>query len=157
MRDDARGLSNALVEGADPGSLLRSPVEDPPNLLVMTSGPQPPNSAALLRGAEMGHVLEQLAADADLVVVDAPPLLPVADTRALLDQPQLDAYLLVGREDFTKRDEARYTKQLLDSRELRGVGLVINCARQLAGGRHYQYEAADRSVGVGRARQGSAQ
>jgi Mrp family chromosome partitioning ATPase len=40
-----------------------------------------------------GGLLEQLATEADLVVVDTPPLLPVADTQALLDQPQLDAYL----------------------------------------------------------------
>jgi polysaccharide biosynthesis transport protein len=154
VSDDSRGLSSALVGGVDPGSLLRSPVEGPPNLLVLTSGPQPPNSAALLRSAEMGRLLERLANDADLVVVDAPPLLPVADTQALLDHPQLDAYLVVGRVYFTKRDEARYTRQLLEPRELRGVGLVVNCVRKLAGG-HYYYDAPDTSAEVGITRQAS--
>ena len=137
LSDDAMGLSSALAAGVDPGSLLRSPVPGLPNLLVMTSGPQPPSSAALLRGPEMGRLLEQLAADADLVVLDAPPLLPVADAQALLDHTQLDAYLIVARVNFTKRDEARNVRQRLERRELNGVGLVINGVRHLAGGDYY--------------------
>ena len=103
----------------------------------MTSGPQPASSAALLRGPEMGALLERLAADADLVILNAPPLLPVADAQALLDHPQLDAYLIVARVNFTKRDEARKVRQLLERRELSGVGLVINGVRDLAGGDYY--------------------
>lgn len=152
---DPTGLSTALVEGVDPGSLLRSPVGGLPNLLVMTSGPPPPNSGALLGSAEMGRLLEQLAADAELVVVDAPPLLPVADTQVLLDNPQLDAYLVVGREYFTKRAEARSTRQLLEPRELRSVGLVVNCVRRLAGGQ-YDYGATDSPAGVATARDRNA-
>ena len=105
-----------------------------PSLLVMASGPEPPSSAALLGSAEMARLLEQWAADADLVVIDAPPLLPVADTQVLLDHPRVDAYLIVGRENFTKRDDARSTAQLLEPRKLRGVGLVVNGVRRLAGG-----------------------
>lgn len=138
LKDDGMGLSSALVGGVDPGSLLRSPVPGLANLLVMTSGPLPPSSAALLHGPEMGGLLEQLAADADLVVLDAPPLLPVADAQALLDHPQLDAYLIVARANFTKRDEARIARQRLDRRELSGVGLVINGVPHLTGGEYYR-------------------
>jgi polysaccharide biosynthesis transport protein len=146
VSDDSTGLTTALMAGADPGSLLRSPVRGMPNLLVMTSGPRPSNSAALLRSTEMGRLLDQLSADVDLVVLDAPPLLPVADGQALLDNPQLDAYLVVGRVYFTRRDEARYTRQQLDRRELSGVGLVVNGVRRLTGGDHYRGSRIGRPV-----------
>ena len=150
---DAMGLTNALVRGVDPGSLLRSPMPDLPNLLVMTSGPQPPNSTALLRSPQMGELLGQLAADADLVVLDAPPLLPVADAQALLDHPQVDAYLIVGRVNFTKRDEARVTRQRLDQRELAGVvGLAINGVHHVAGGSYYGERSTGRLGRRGRRR-----
>lgn len=143
---DALGLTDVLARGIDPGSVLSSPIPELPSLLVMSSGPHPSSSAALLRSAETGRLLEQLAADADLVVLDAPPLLPVADTLALLDHPQLDVCLIVGRAAFTKRKEAQYTRQRLEGHALTGVGLVVNGVRHLAGDYHY-----DRRPKIGRA------
>jgi capsular exopolysaccharide synthesis family protein len=148
ITDHSPGLAAAVAVGMDPGPLLRSPVQGLPKLRVLTSGPHPPNSAALLRSAEMGHLLEQLAADADLVVLDSPPLLPVADAQALLDLPQLDAYLIVGRVNFTKRDEARYARQRLERRRLTGVGLVVNGVRQVAGAYRYYGPPGTSPVGA---------
>ena len=135
--DASGGLSTALMPGADPTSLLQAPVQGLPQLLVLTSGPQPPNSYALLSSREMGHLLEQLAAYADLVILDAPPLLPVADAQALLDQIELDAYLVVGRINFTKRDDARITRKRLERRSRTSVGLVVNGVHEIAGGDVY--------------------
>jgi succinoglycan biosynthesis transport protein ExoP len=100
----------------------------------------------------MTRLLEQWAADADLVVIDAPPLLPVADTQVLLDEPRVDAYLIVGRDHFTKRDDARSTAQLLEPRKLRGVGLVVNGVRRLAGGTSYYSATGSSSAGVANGR-----
>jgi len=144
---DPRGLTTALLGEVDPSS-LRSPVPGVPNLLVMGSGPKPASSAAVLRSAEMGRLLEQLASDADLVVLDAPPLLPVADAQALLNQPQIDAHLIVGRVNFTKRDQARYTHQRLEQRGLGGMGLVVNAVERLPVGGYYTPRRPNRlSVG----------
>jgi capsular exopolysaccharide synthesis family protein len=137
LGDNYVGLANALLEPVDPDSLLRAPVQGLPNLLVLTSGPEPPNSAVVLRSPAMGHLLDHFAAHADLVVVDAPPMVPVADGQALLDVAQLDAYILVSRVNFTKRDEARRAHQLMERRNLSRVGLVVNGVRQLTGGGYY--------------------
>jgi capsular exopolysaccharide synthesis family protein len=142
ISDNATGLTTALVEDVPVDSLLHAPVVNLPNLLVIPSGPPEPNSATLLRSAEMGRLLEQLAGTADLVVIDAPPLLPVADAQALLEHPELDAVLVVGRVDFTKRDEARRAHHLLDRRGVSVVGLVVNGVRDLAGGEYYGKRAA---------------
>jgi polysaccharide biosynthesis transport protein len=144
LTDDSTGLSTALLEDIDPLSVLRSPVPGLPNLQVMTCGPQPPNSYVLLKSRRMGNLLEQLAAEADLVVLDAPPLLPVADAQALLDRSELDACLVVGRLNFTKRDEARLTRRRLDRGQLSAVGLVVNGVRELTGGDAYYTKAPPR-------------
>ena len=132
------GLTTALVGGIPANSLLQVPFDDLPTLLVMPSGPPEANSATLLRSGEMGHLIEQLGETADLVVIDAPPLLPVADAQALLEHPELDAVLIVARVDFTKRDEARRAHQLLQRRNLPAIGLVVNDVRDLAGGEYYR-------------------
>jgi capsular exopolysaccharide synthesis family protein len=141
IRDESTGLSVVLLSDVDPVTMLHAPVAGLPKLQVLTCGPQPPNSYALLRSRSMGELLETLAAEADVVVLDAPPLLPVADAQALLDHSQLDAYLVVGRLNFTKRDEARHTRQVLERGHLRGLGLVVNGIRELAGGDVYYHKA----------------
>jgi capsular exopolysaccharide synthesis family protein len=136
------GLTTALVEGVPIDSLMHAPVAGTPSLLVIPSGPPEPNSATLLRGQEMGRILEQLTSTADLVVIDAPPLLPVADAQALLEHPELDAVLVVGRVEYTKRDEARRAHHLLERRGVRDIGLVVNGVRDIAGGTYYGRRAA---------------
>lgn len=155
MTDDSTGLSTVLMTDRDPLTALRSPEPELPKLQVMTCGPRPPHSYALLRSGGMGDLLEMLAAEADVVILDAPPLLPVADAQALLDHPQLDAYVIVGRLNFTKRDEARQTSQVLEQRRhLRALGLVVNGVRELTGGDLYYAKAREpdprMSVAVGR-------
>ena len=141
-RSGAPGLTTALLRDMDPVALLDSPLPDLTNLRVMTSGPHPHNPVALLGSSRMADVLERLAEPADLVVLDAPPLLPVADTHALLDHPQVDAYLVVGRVGYTKRDEARLARQRLARRDLVNMGLVVNGGHQRAGGYDYHSDPA---------------
>ncbi len=135
--EHSAGLSATLIAGTDPQLAMRPVVSDFPNLHVITSGRQPPNSAALLRSVEMANLLDRLSEYADLIVLDAPPLLPVADAQALLTLPQVDSCLIVGRMNFTKRDETRYARRRLDRIKLSGLGLVVNDVRQLAGGDDY--------------------
>ena len=135
----APGLTTALMRGTDPVELLYTPLPELLSLRVLPAGPQPHNPVALLGSSQMGALLEQCTREADLVVVDAPPLLPVADTDALLDHRQVDAYLVVGRIGVTKRDEAHLARQRLDRRDPIGLGLVVNGVQEIAGG-YYAYD-----------------
>jgi capsular exopolysaccharide synthesis family protein len=127
---DSRGLTNALVSGASARELLQPVLNGMRGLSVLPSGPLPPNSAELLRSAAMDAVLRDLSEDADLVILDAPPLLPVADAQVLLDQPQIDACLVVGRAFKTTRDDVRRARSVLERHRLSNIGLVVNGLRQ---------------------------
>ena len=130
------GLTAALMRDVPMSRLLAS-VVDAPRLRVITSGPHPLNPVALLGSEQMGELIAQLAAMADLVIIDAPPLLPVADTDALLDHPQIDAFVMVGRPGLTTQDEVRAARRRLARRDISRMGLVVNGVTALAGGEAY--------------------
>lgn len=137
LGDDPRGLTSALVGGVPVGELLRPVLPGLRTLTILPSGPVPPNSAELLRSPEFGALLSELSAEVDLIVLDAPPLLPVADSQILLDHPQVDACIVVARSYQTTRDEIRRARAILDRHRLRSFGLVVNGIREVDAGYAY--------------------
>jgi capsular polysaccharide biosynthesis protein len=93
---DPRGLTTALIGGVPVSELVRPVHSGLRALTVLPSGPTPPNAAEVFLSAEMRGVLRELSDLADLVVLDCPPLLPVADSHVLLDNPQVDACIVVS-------------------------------------------------------------
>lgn len=142
LRDDPRGLTSALVGGAPVRDLLRPVLPGLKTLTVLPSGPLPPNPAELLRSPQMGDVLADLTKEVDFVVLDAPPMLPIADCHALLDQPEVDACLVVARSHKTKRDEIERNRGLLQRHRVSHFGLVINGVRA-PGDSYGGYETTD--------------
>jgi capsular exopolysaccharide synthesis family protein len=123
----APGLVDALFNGEDPQELLQSPFPDLPRLQVLTAGQVPADAPNRLRPYELTRAFEALSSRATLVVIDTAPLLPVVDTRVLLDHLGLDAQLIVARMGVTKRDDIGKVRALLEDRGLkRSVGLVVN-------------------------------
>lgn len=132
-----QGLTSALFQGEDPLDLLTSP-SNTDRLEVLTSGPAPLHATDMLRSDRLVSVFAALASAADLMVVDAAPLLPVVDTRTLLDEVAIDACLIVGRIGLTTRDQVRSVLTVLDRRRLSGLGLVVNDPTE-TGGSYYGY------------------
>ena len=114
-----RGLAAWLAErGAPP--LQRTAVD---NLQVIPSGPVPPNPIALLSGKRLAEVLADLRAQADFVLVDAPPVLTVTD--AALWASKVDGVVLLVNAGGTKRDHAQQAKAVLDKVHAHIVGAVL--------------------------------
>ncbi len=145
--DREQGLTSALFNGRDPLDLLCSPSEDVDQLQVLTSGPVPLHATDMLRSDRLTGVVAALAASADLVVIDAAPLLPVVDTRTLLDEVAIDVCLIVGRVGTTTRDQTRRVRAVLDRRKLSGMGLVVNDPSE-TGTTYYGYHNDNASAGV---------
>lgn len=64
-----------------------------PGLAVLRSGETPQDPASLLSGPEVGRVFSELRKAADIIVCDAPPVLPVAD--ASIIAARVDGVLFV--------------------------------------------------------------
>jgi receptor protein-tyrosine kinase len=146
IESNGRGLMNALVEGGNVVELVQD-APAVPSLSILSSGPFTPNSAELLRLPAMNRVLDQLADAFDFVVIDGPPLLPVADAQVLLQNPAIDVVLIVARPYLTTRDYVRSTLAVLKRHPDKGFGLVINAVRERAAG-YYGYRKRHEEDGL---------
>jgi capsular exopolysaccharide synthesis family protein len=94
-------------------------------LRVLPSGPALSASAELLQSSLAHQLFNHLReAPFDYVVVDAPPLLPVADAQILASLVQ--AVLLVVDANKTPRRALLRTKRLLDRTHARILGIALN-------------------------------
>ena len=111
-------------------------------LAVLACGPIPPNPSELLQSKAMDNLLAQLRADYDIVLLDAPPLLPVTD--AALLAAQTDGALVVVRHGKTTRDQLGHAFERLDAVDAKSLGVVLNMvpAKRAGGAYTYQYDYA---------------
>jgi len=128
--DTSQGLTTTLMGRRSLDETLRPAAPDMPNLLVLPSGPLPPNTAELLQTRQMSDLLVQLRERSDLVILDAPPLLPVADAQVMLDHPQVDACIIVARAHQTTRDDARRARAIVELHRLAPLGIVVTGVRE---------------------------
>ena len=128
-----QGLSNVLRgEVALANAVQRSPDA---GFWVLSSGPLPPNPAELLGSAEMAALIERDAKEYDVVLLDAPSLLAVADAGILA--PLVDDVLLVVGRAQTRQNEVQAACHLLDRLGARSVGVIINRAEHRERYRYY--------------------
>ncbi|MDR6790962.1 capsular exopolysaccharide synthesis family protein [Pseudarthrobacter oxydans] len=120
--DRNAGLTTALVGASDINSLLQQWGED--RLFVLTSGQIPPNPSEMLGSEEMKSLLTDLEQAFDVVIVDAPPLLPVTDA-AVLSQHVGGVVVVVGTQR-TKGQELTKSLLSLDMVQARILGVVLN-------------------------------
>jgi succinoglycan biosynthesis transport protein ExoP len=105
------------------------------NLSVVMSGSLPPNPSELLGSKRMKQFLEHLHKSCDMVIIDAPPLLPVTDAMVLA--PMTDGVVLVIDYGSTRIGEALQGKTQLDQSGARLLGVVMN--KIPTGRRGYSY------------------
>jgi len=154
LNRQARGLSCVLV-----GQMgLDEAIEELPmaNLFVLTCGPDVPNPAEMLNSDRFAEIVKTLAGRYDRVLIDAPPVIAVADAQIVA--ALCDVTVLVLRAHKSMR---RVSMQACDS--LAGVGgrilgVVVNDVPRKSdrygyyGGYGYSDYSYRRSGGNGHAR-----
>lgn len=89
------------------------------------SGGPASNPPAILGSMRMASLLQELADEHELLIIDSPPLLPVSDTLPLLSM--VDGVILVARVNVTRRDAVKRTRAVLSGAGgARVIGLVAN-------------------------------
>lgn len=144
------GLTTVLSGQAGLEDVLQQTTN--PNLQVLAAGKHPPKPTELLQSELMRSLLSELRGRADYVVLDAPPLLPVADATVL--STVTDGALLVVRHGATKRDQLARAASHLRAVDAPLLGVIINRAPVKSGDGYdyYYYDevGADDGVGAGR-------
>jgi len=93
------------------------------NVSLVAAGPLPPNPAELLSSDRFTRVLAAISADADVVLVDAPPVSAVTDATILATR--VDGVLLVVDSGRTRRDPGRRAAEQLQRVGARVLGAVL--------------------------------
>lgn len=93
-------------------------------LQVLASGALPPNPSELLSSRGMRELVARLEADFDMVIIDAPPLLPVTDA-AILATMTSGAVLEVKCRS-TRREQLRRAAEALNAVDAKILGAILN-------------------------------
>jgi capsular exopolysaccharide synthesis family protein len=131
LRTDEKSASNIYhLEGSD--------------FWLMPAGHPPANPLELLQSGRFSALVAQLAELFDWILVDSPPLLPLADTTVLARVT--DGALLVVREGATERAPLQRGLEILKRLDL--LGVVLNSSSNGNHHRYYQlYAEATKEVG----------
>ncbi|MHB1131362.1 MAG: tyrosine-protein kinase domain-containing protein [Chloroflexota bacterium] len=110
-----------------------------PDLFLLPSGPRPAHIARVLSASRMEQVLRALHSVADVVVLDSPPVLPVADTAILA--AKTTGVVIVMHAGRTRRRSFFLAKKALVKARAQVLGVVLNgVARRDIHQYAYQYE-----------------
>lgn len=93
-------------------------------LSFLGTGPRPPNPAEVLDAQVMRDLLSDVRRAFDVVILDAPPLLPVADAAILLTE--VDGALLLVRHGTTHRDHLTRAVTRVEAVGGKLLGTVVN-------------------------------
>jgi succinoglycan biosynthesis transport protein ExoP len=130
------GLTSVLTGRATVEDVVQS-TGGPRGIAVLASGPLPPNPSELLGSQRMRELIQRLSKGFDFVIIDAPPLLPVADAAVLASE--VDGAIVVLRAKKSRRDELREALATVESARGRVIGLVFNCGTPTAADRYGPY------------------
>ncbi len=137
--DPSRGLTNVLLGEVE----LRDAIQrcSEAGMAFLGSGKQVPNPTELLDSGAMRDVVSALRREADLVILDSPPLLAVADSLVLANLS--DAVLMVCVAGQSQRYDLQLARTLLSRVGGNVSGVVLNKLGERAGygyrDRYYSY------------------
>ena len=134
------GLSNLLAGLADIDETLQD--IGIAGLSLMSAGPLPPNPAELLSGARLPEIIGQLSERFDLVIIDAPPVLGLAD--AIIIGSVTETTLFVIEANGSHHGHAKAAVRRLTANGVNIIGALLSKydARKIGYGYGYGYNYA---------------
>ncbi|MBS1850165.1 MAG: CpsD/CapB family tyrosine-protein kinase [Acidobacteria bacterium] len=126
------GLSEWLQEAPRPiENIYRL---EPAGFWFLPAGRTPEHPLELMQSGRLSTLLDHLAHWFDWIVIDSPPILPLADTT--LWTRLADGMLLVAREGVTEKRQLQRGLQVLDQSKL--LGVVLNGSTNTDSTNYYQ-------------------
>jgi len=121
--DGGKGLTTALL-GSEPEVVMQKVEVGDDRLTLITSGPIPTNPSELVGSNRMRSLLSALRDEFDIIIVDAPPVLPVTDAVVLAGLT--DIVIVVAKAHQTTDAQVRETVSTLARAGATLGGTVLN-------------------------------
>lgn len=126
LESNIKGLSEYLTYGADLGVFITKVAI--PKVSIITAG-QPPEKPSELIGSEyMADLIKEVKNRYDnrYIIIDSPPLIPVADSIVL--SSMVDGIIIVVKGSSTQREIVNNAINKIEKKE-KIIGLVLNCCK----------------------------
>jgi capsular polysaccharide biosynthesis protein/MinD-like ATPase involved in chromosome partitioning or flagellar assembly len=134
-----------ILEGTDgniDGALQPTQVR---NLRILTSGHIPPEPTKILTSPLFTKILDELAQIVDIVVIDSPAILAVADTSILC--PMVDGVVLIVRSGHTNDRDGKEALVRLRQANAQLIGGILN-DKTRHGDQHAYYRRKSRGLNL---------
>ncbi|MFA5885952.1 MAG: polysaccharide biosynthesis tyrosine autokinase, partial [Acidimicrobiia bacterium] len=128
------GFTTVMLDESAVNAAIRRVSDDTP-LAVVPSGKVPPNPSEVLASPKVARILGSIEAVADFVIIDSPPVLPVADSLTIAGY--VDATVLVARGGKSSRRAVHRAVEMLARVDAPLVGAVLNAVDADASGYGY--------------------
>jgi receptor protein-tyrosine kinase len=132
--DGAIGLTTVLVGSTDLDAAVQ--VHEGSGLHLLSSGPKPPNPTEILQSKLTHDLITRLRDRYDMVIIDAPPLLPVADAAVL--STVADGVILITHSGRTTREQLKEAVNRITQVGGHLYGVVVNMIPKRAS-HYYEY------------------
>lgn len=122
LEDAIKDISDIILGDIEIDEIIKSPGIE--NIRVLPSGHTLSNPAEILGSQKMSDLIKELKKRFDIVLFDAPPVLPVTD--ACLLASQVDSVILCYEIGRTARNTLIRAKAQLESMDAKISGIVLN-------------------------------
>ncbi|MGJ0507136.1 MAG: GumC family protein [Methylocystis sp.] len=144
--DNSCGLSNFLTSGCTPTDAIQR-VGDKHQFFFMSSGPLPPNSAELLGSQRLRYLIDITTRAFDLVIVDGPPVMGLADAPLLTRSVQATVFVVAANQ--TRKPALQSALKRLAVARTHLLGLVLTKFDAKSAGYGYGYGYGYGGAGYG--------
>ncbi len=117
------GLTDVLMSDLTLEESVSTVVHDGVEMSVLAAGTAPPNPGDFLASPAVTAFLREVSRTVDTVVIDAPPVLPVAD--ALTIAPHVDGVVLCAFAGSTEKEQATNAARLIDQAGGTVIGTIL--------------------------------
>lgn len=102
---------------------------------ILPAGASPSNPLELLQSGKLPQLMDQLAKLFEWVIIDSPPILPLADSSVWMRS--VDGVLLVTRQGTTEKRQLERGIEAIEPKKL--IGALLNSSSNPANSSYYYY------------------
>lgn len=135
--DVVQTITDVMVGRMDIDEVMMTPGLD--NLHYITSGGNIQNPSEILNSPRFKELVEDLKTSYDVLIIDAPPILPVAD--AVDISPLVDGVILIYTVGKIARGVLKRAKSALDKVNAKVLGVVLNNVKPETGPDYFKYQS----------------
>jgi capsular exopolysaccharide synthesis family protein len=137
------GRNPGISEWLEGGRTLMTSIYhlERPNIWILPAGSAPSNALELLQSGRLSSLMDQLTVLFDWIIIDSPPVLPLADTSVWMRLA--DGILLTTRQGTTEKRQLQRGLEAVESKKL--IGALVNSSKHAAASDYYYYGPATAS------------